>query len=72
MPIVPFEYVSLTLTEAIKRSFTILASDLINSLPTPDYLPEHFNSYKAIIYKECFARDKEDWNKRIHNEGIIL
>ena len=49
-------------TETMKRSFTISALDLINSLAISDYLPEHFNVYKVNIYNKCFARDKEDYS----------
>ena len=47
---------------------------MINSSPTPDYLPEYFNSNKAKIYKKYLACIKEGREMLIrrNNEGIIM
>lgn len=59
-------------TEAWQNSFTIKCSSLINDLPILDFHPDNITTFKKNLLTELINRDKNEWNQRVLNEGIVL
>ena len=57
-------------TEALKSSFFVLASNLINSLPPTPFSPFFLNSFKSSLFSFLLERDRRDWRFRILSEGL--
>lgn len=51
-------------TEAMKGSFLVSASDLINTLGPPSFVPDMLGTFKSSLYRTLLERDRQDWLAR--------
>ena len=57
-------------TEAHKRSFTLEAMSLLNSVHVIDFAPRALQAFKQHLFETLFARDIADWMMRVRDERL--